>query len=116
MSRPDPPGLRLTQPGPVTTPPTLAQPDRGATVHVVPHPANGVRRLERLDDVDVSDAPVDAPVVWRQGVDGIWRVEAAAEGWSTPVQFSQERPDPEQAPRGALWVELGDELRIHERR
>lgn len=115
MSRLDPPGLRLTQPGQVTDPPVLAAPEP-STVHVVPHPANGIRRLDRLDDVDVSAAPVDVPVVWRQGTDGIWRVEAAAEGWSTPVQFSQERPDPEQAPRGALWVELGDELRIHERR
>lgn len=104
----------MSSPEPGLRPPQLAAP-RGSTVHVVPS-SGGARNAADLHDVDLTDAPVDVPVVWRQGTDGIWRVEATTEGWSTPVQFSQEPPDPEQAPRGALWVELGDELRIHERR
>lgn len=83
---------------------------------MTPSPGGGARRLSELRDVDVADAPVDVPVVWRQGPDGVWRMEAAPATWSTPVQFSHEPPDPDDAPRGALWVELGDELRIHERR
>ena len=97
-------------------PPRLAPPRRTSAT-VVPSPGQGARRARDLDDVDLAGAPVDTPVVWRLGGDGIWRVQPADDtSWSTPVQFSTDQPDPDTAPRGALWVELGDQLRIHERR
>lgn len=59
-----------------------------------------------LADVDAADAPVNVPLVWTLGSDGIWRTsDIDAARWGDEIRFAAAEPAVSEAPVGATWVD-----------
>jgi hypothetical protein len=71
--------------------------------------------LTGLSDVDTTGA--QPAQVLALGPDGVWRpanqTGGGAAPWGDAVAFSEAEPDAATAPDGAVWVHIGDDMRLY---
>ena len=69
---------------------------------------------ERMDKLELDDAVSGQVLVC--GEDGVWRPQTLADNrfqWGHSVSFSETEPDAESAPDDAVWVRIGDDMRLY---